>query len=141
MIYFVILAIAGLLQGMMVSFNGQLSTYYSLFTVCFFVHFIAAVLLLIYVKAQGKDDFDFRGAPKYVYIVGIMGLIIVTTSSWCTVAVGATAMLSLSVVGQLISSAIIDHNGWFGLKQKKFQLKQLPSYMLVIAGVLLVVCF
>ncbi len=141
MIYFVFLIIAGLLQGIMVSLNGQLGMHYSLLTVCFFVHFIAAVILLCYVKVYEKQKLSFMGAPKYVYIVGLMGLIIVTSASWCTMSIGATAMTSLSVVGQLISSAVIDHKGSFGTKRKKFRWKQLPCYALVVAGVLLVISF
>lgn len=141
MIYFVFLVVGGLLQGIMVSLNGQLGMHHSLLTVCFFVHFIAAIILLCYVKLYEKQELSFTGAPKYVYIVGLMGLVIVTSASWCTMNIGATAMTSISVVGQLLASAIIDHKGWFGVKCKKFQWKQLPSYILVVAGVFLVVGF
>ncbi|WMI80105.1 DMT family transporter [Anaerotignum sp. MB30-C6] len=139
MIYFVFLVLAGVFQGFMISLNGQLGNYYSLFAICFFVHAIAGVFLYLYIKFKEKKPITFRGVPKYVYAVGFMGVIMVSTSSWCTLHIGATAMLSLSVIGQMTSSAIVDHYGWFNSTKKPFRLKQLPCYLLVLVGVLIVV--
>ena len=139
MIYFVFLVLAGIFQGFMVSLNGQLGNYYSLFGICFFVHMIAAVFLFLYIIMKEKKPISFRGVPKYVYTVGFMGVAMVATSSWCTLHIGATAMLSLSVIGQMLSSAIIDHCGWFNASKRAFRLNQLPCYFLVLIGVLVVV--
>lgn len=53
-VYFLFLILSGIFQGLMVSLNGQLGNYYSLFGICFFVHAIAAVLLVLYVKGKEK---------------------------------------------------------------------------------------
>lgn len=139
MVYFIFLLLAGVFQGFMVSLNGQLGNYYSLFAICFFVHCIAAVILAIYILVHEKKTITFRGVPKYVYLVGFMGVGLVASGSWCTLHIGATAMLSLSVIGQMISSALVDHYGWFNVEKKPLQWKQLPCYLLVLAGVLIVV--
>lgn len=139
MVFFTFLLIAGLLQGFMVSLNGQLGNYYSLYGISFFVHAIAAVLLILYIVLIEKKKITFRGVPKYVYTVGFMGVAIVASSSFCTLKIGATAGMSISVIGQMISSAIVDHYGWFGVEKKAFEMKQIPCYLMVLAGVLLVV--
>lgn len=89
-------------------------------------------------EMQRKEKIRFRGVPAYVYLVGFMGIGMVTSSSWCTLAIGATAMTGLSVIGQMISSAVVDHHGWFGIEKQKFNWKELPAYLLVLAGVWLV---
>jgi len=139
MIYFFFLILAGILQGFMISLNGQLGNYYSLFGISFFVHAIALVFLIAYIKLVEKQKITFQGVPKYVYTVGFMGVIIVASSSWCTLQIGATTVLSISVIGQMFSSAIVDHFGFFGVEKVPFRLKQLPCYLLVLAGVLIVV--
>lgn len=141
MIYYGILLLAGVIQGVMVSLNGQLGNYYSLFGICFFVHGIALILLLAYLLLIRREPVCFRGAPWYVYLVGAMGIAIVASSSWCTMHVGAGTMLALSTAGQLISSGLIDQFGLFGMPVRKFCLRQLPGYALVAAGVALVVLF
>ena len=111
MLYYLLLLAAGALQGVMVSLNGQLGKYYSLFAICFFVHGIALILLLAFLLA----------------------------SSWCTLRVGASVMLAISTAGQIISSQLIDQFGLFGMPVQKFHAKQLPGYVLLAAGVALVV--
>ena len=138
MLYYLLLLLAGALQGVMVSLNGQLGKYYSTFAICFFVHGIALILLLGYLLAK-REKLDFRGAPWYVYIVGAMGIAIVASSSWCTLHVGATAFMALSTAGQLVSSALIDRFGLFGMPVTRIRRRQLPGYALVLLGVILVV--
>ena len=138
MLYYLLLLAAGALQGVMVSLNAQLGKYYSLFAICFFVHGIALILLLAFLLAK-KTDLRFQGAPWYVYLVGVLGIAIVASSSWCTLRVGASVMLAISTAGQIISSQLIDQVGLFGMPVQKFQARQLPGYLLVAAGVALVV--
>ena len=138
MLYYLLLLLAGALQGVMVSLNGQLGNYYSMFAICFFVHGIALILLFGYLLAR-RTRLDFRGAPWYVYLVGAMGIGIVATSSWCTLHVGASAFMALSTAGQLVSSALIDRFGLFGMPVTRIRRRQLPGYALVLLGVILVV--
>ena len=138
LLYLGLLLLAGILQGVMVSLNGQMGNYFSLFGICFFVHAIALVLLLAYLLAK-RQTLRFAGAPWYVYLVGVMGIAIVASSSWCTLHVGASAFMALSTAGQLISSALIDRFGLFGMPVTRIRKRQLPGYALVLLGVLLVV--
>ena len=72
-------------------------------------------------------------------LVGVLGIAIVASSSWCTLRVGASVMLAISTAGQIISSQLIDQFGLFGMPVQKFRAKQLPGYVLLAAGVALVV--
>ena len=74
-----------------------------------------------------------------MYLVGVLGIAIVASSSWCTLRVGASVMLAISTAGQIISSQLIDQFGLFGMPVQKFHAKQLPGYVLLAAGVALVV--
>ena len=98
----------------------------------------AAGVMLAFLLAK-KTDLRFRGAPWYVYLVGVLGIAIVASSSWCTLRVGASVMLAISTAGQIISSQLIDQFGLFGMPVQKFRAKQLPGYVLLAAGVALVV--
>ena len=102
------------------------------------IPWIALILLFGYLLAR-RTRLDFRGAPWYVYFVGIFGIAIVASSSWCTLKVGASVMLAISTAGQILSSQLIDQFGLFGMPVQKFRAKQLPGYVLLAAGVALVV--
>ncbi|MBQ1264191.1 MAG: DMT family transporter [Oscillospiraceae bacterium] len=133
------LLIAGLLQGVMISLNGPLGEFYSPFGVSFFVHGIALVLLLGYLLLIRRQKIRFRGAPWYVYLIGAMGLSIVAATSMTVGRIGATAMLALSTAGDLVGARIIDSFGLFGMNKVKFTWHQLPGYVLIVLGVVLVV--
>ena len=139
LLYLGLLLLAGILQGVMVSLNGQMGNYFSLFGICFFVHAIALVLLLAYLLAK-RQTLRFAGAPWYVYLVGVMGIAIVASSSWCTLHVGASAFMALSTAGQLVSSALIDRFGLFGMPVTRIRKRQLPGYALVLLGVIVLWC-
>ena len=130
---------SGLFNSIMVSFNGQLGNYHSLFAVTFWVHAIAAVIMFIYIPLVQKKKITFKGVPPYVYTVGILGVTIVAASSLCTKVIGATAVLSLSVIGQMVVSAVFDHYGLFGVKKIPFKKEQIPAYVLVLIGIMLVI--
>lgn len=61
LLYLGLLLLAGILQGIMVSLNGQMGNYFSLFGICFFVHAIALVLLFAYLLAK-RQTLQFAGA-------------------------------------------------------------------------------
>lgn len=88
---------------------------------------------------QRKRRSASKGAPWYVYLVGALGIAIVASTSWCTLRVGASVFLAISTAGQIISSQLIDQFGLFGMPVQKFNAKQIPGYVLLAAGVALVV--
>ncbi len=139
--YYIILLIAGILQGAMNSLNAQLGEHFSLFGVTFFVHFIALVILLFYLLAIKKEKLRFSGAPWYIYLVGVMGIGIVASSSWVTMHIGAGTLMAISTLGQLLSSEFIDALGLFGMEKVLPDRRQIPGFLIVAAGVALVIIF
>ena len=137
--YYLILIAAGLLQGVMVSLNAQLNLHCSMFSMTFFVHAIALVLLAGYLLLVKREKISLAGAPPYVYLVGVMGIAVVALSGLITLKIGAGASMALSTVGQLISSELIDIFGLFGMQKSLPTKKQIPGFLLVAAGVLIVV--
>ncbi|MBQ7724181.1 MAG: DMT family transporter [Lachnospiraceae bacterium] len=139
--YYIILLIAGILQGAMNSLNAQLGEHFSLFGVTFFVHSIALVILLFYLLAIKKEKLRFSGVPWYIYLVGVMGIGIVASSSWVTMHIGAGTLMAISTLGQLLSSEFIDALGLFGMEKVLPDRRQIPGFLIVAAGVALVIIF
>ena len=139
--YYIILLIAGILQGAMNSLNAQLGEHFSLFGVTFFVHSIALVILLFYLLAIKKEKLRFSGVPWYIYLVGVMGIGIVASSSWVTMHIGAGTLMAISTLGQLLSSEFIDALGLFGMEKVLPDRRQIPGFLIVTAGVALVIIF
>lgn len=120
----------------MISIDGILADHLSLMEVCFFVHGIGAVLLLLHILVRG-GGIHMGGAPLYVYVVGFIGVAMVASSSFCSNRVGAAMTMAVSVFGQMVSSALVDHFGLFGVPVVRWSWKRLPPYLLILAGLAL----
>lgn len=130
---YLLLLLGGACQGLMVSLDGILASRLTLLEVCFLVHGIGAALLLLYILLRGKR-IRLGGAPLYVYFVGFMGVALVASSSFCSNRVGAALTMAVSVFGQMTASAMVDHYGLFGVPVVRWSWKRLPPYLLILAG-------
>lgn len=138
---FLLLLLAGVTFAVMVSMNGQLASYLNIYEVSLLVHLIGAVLLLGWQLLVRRQPIRMGGAPWYVYLVGFIGVALVSLGSFITHAIGAAAMLALSLVGQLVISAVIDHFGWFGVPVVRFRANRLLAYGVILAGLGLLIYF
>jgi len=134
-----ILLLGGICLGLMTSLNGRLASYLNIFEISFIVHIIGAIILLGYIWWKKDKKLCLTGAPIYVYFVGFFGVTLVATSSICAGNIGATLTMALSVTGQLISSAVIDHFGFFHVPRHSFSWKRIPAYLIIVAGLLLMI--
>lgn len=80
----------------------------------------------------------FLISPQY-YLGGAMGALFVGCSIYMIPRLGATTMMAAFVTGQLISSIIIDHNGWFNLPVYAITPQRIAGVILLFVGVFLVV--
>jgi bacterial/archaeal transporter family-2 protein len=77
--------------------------------------------------------------PAWAWWGGILGAIYVTSTVIVGPRLGAAALLALIVLGQLVTSLIVDHFGWLGFPQHAVTPVRLLGAALLFGGVLLIV--
>lgn len=130
--------IAGACQSAMASLNGMLSDCVGMFGMSLMVHAIGGILLVLYIKLFVHEKLKLTGMPWYLYSAGFFGIFLVASSSYCIGALGVSVMTCLSVTGQLVISAVIDHFGWFGVPRIPFNKKRITCFIMILAGLILV---
>ena len=135
--YSLLVLIAGMLQSAMMAFNGLLSDTIGLFGVSLVVHASGGLLLVFYIMLFVRKRITLRGMPWYLYSAGFFGVLLVSVSSWCVGVLGAAVTTCLSVAGQLVISAVIDHYGMFHVPKVPFSARRIPCFILILAGILL----
>lgn len=130
--------IAGACQSAMASLNGMLSDCVGMFSMSLMVHAIGGILLVLYIKLFVHEKLKLTGMPWYLYSAGFFGIFLVASSSYCIGALGVSVMTCISVTGQLVISAVIDHFGWFGVPRNPFNKKRIPCFIMILAGLILV---
>ncbi|HJB15393.1 MAG TPA: DMT family transporter [Candidatus Blautia excrementipullorum] len=129
--------LAGACQSAMASLNGMLTDHIGMFGMSFCVHAIGGILLILYMKATTHERLKISGMPWYLYSAGFFGIFLVVSSSYCIGVLGVSFMTCISVTGQLVISAVIDHFGWFGVPKIPFNRKRLPCFILILAGLII----
>ena len=130
--------LAGACQSAMASLNGMLTEHVGMFGMSLMVHAIGGILLIFYMKVTTKEKLKITGLPWYLYSAGFFGIFLVASSSYCISILGVSFMTCISVTGQLVISAVTDHFGWFGVSRVPFNLRRIPCFLLILAGLIII---
>ena len=77
-----------------------------------------------------------KQAPKYVYLAGFFGASYVFCNAYLAPLIGTGAVVTLSLVGQIISSLVIDQFGLLGAIKKPIKFIQVIGIIFLFIGVL-----
>lgn len=101
---------------------------------------VVAILPLIFIFPSGSN---FRGLPGlsqwYLYLGGVVGMLIVAAPIFLVPRIGATATLTALVVGQLTLAVIIDHFGLLGVPRNELTITRILGVLILVLGTLLIV--
>jgi transporter family-2 protein len=113
----VLAGLAGSVQvAVMGRFGGRIGTVEALtFATCVQLALSLAILLVARLGTGGLGG-AFR-APAWMWIGGLMGLVVVFTITFAQPLIGATATIGILIAGQLVMGAAIDRYGLFGVDQ------------------------
>lgn len=126
----------GILIAVMVTFNGFLANYVGDYISLIIIHIVGLVALIPILLFKGAKLPRLRGIPIYLFGAGALGVFMVFSSNICFNFLGVSLTLSLILLGQSITSCIIDHYGLFGMEIKRFQKEKLFGFLLVFTGII-----
>ncbi len=151
--YSLLALFGGGLLTLMVHFNSQLSAQTSALNSSWFAHGLGAIMALamylVIVFFAGKlkngtvkdvPTLNEKKMPFLYYLGGLPGAFtVVLASVTVNSVVGLTGTLALGLVGQLVSSMLCDHFGWFHLEKKRFRLREMIPILLISCGAMLLI--
>lgn len=77
-------------------------------------------------------------APWWVWIGGLLGALYVITSIIAVAPLGAALTIASVIVGQVLTSLLIDHYGWLGVEVQRLSATRAAGAALLLGGVLLI---
>ena len=104
------------------------------------VHLGGLVASLFLLLGNGEVRItEWRNLPWYMLGSGALGLVLYLSISYTMPRIGATAAITLIVLGQLVAGMAIDHFGFFGVTVKPVDLSRILAVGLLMAGAYLMI--
>lgn len=107
-------------------------------TLLFAIGLSVCVIYLLNTDGLSAANIHFN-IPWYFYCGGILVAFYILSITWVAPKFGVGNAISFILLGQLFAISLIDHFGWFGVRQSALNLSRLIGIVLMIAGVFLVV--
>ena len=132
----------GVLLPVQVGVNAELARHIHSPVLATLVSFLVGSTCLVFCTVALKTPFptwvNMISLPSWLWTGGLIGALVVLGSILAGPKIGALALVSLLVTGQLFASIIIDHYGWWGFPIRKMDFQRLLGVMLLISGFLLI---
>lgn len=136
----IIAATSGLTMALQGTLNSALGKVVGLWETTFIVHAVGTVLVgaLVFVCHLGACDLGkWVSAPWYTYLGGILSVLIVYMVARSIPAVGVAPATTAIIVGQVLTAAMIDHLGLFGVSRIPFNWYRVAGTFMMAGGAFL----
>jgi len=107
--------------------------------VSFLVGSVALAAFLLLARTPWPAREQWAAIPWWAWFGGLLGAFYVVSTIIAGPRLGAAALLALIVLGQLVTSLLVDHFGWLGFPQHAVTAVRLLGALLLFGGVLLIV--
>lgn len=131
----------GALIAVMIMFNGTLSNAFGNYTSSIIIHTVGLISIIPVLLISNSKFKLHKKIPFYLYSAGAIGVFIVVFNNLCFPTLGVSLTLALGLLGQSLTSIIIDHFGLLGMKVVKFRKKKYIGLLFIIIGILIMTIF
>lgn len=127
----------GMLIAIMITFNGELSSYYGVYLSAVIIHIIGSVFAYTMMRFSKEKLVYKHHLPLWYYLGGVMGVITTYCNNFAFGKISLTSMIALVLLGQTLTSIVIDTYGWFGMKQYPFQKHKWVGLSFALLGIIM----
>jgi bacterial/archaeal transporter family-2 protein len=106
--------------------------------ISFMVGTLALIALLVAMRTPLPARETLAAVPVWAWFGGLLGAFYVATSTILAAELGATTLLGLALLGQLVTAMVVDHFGWLGLPENPITWTRVAGVALLGMGVWLV---
>lgn len=127
--------IIGVVIATMISVNGTLSASYDAFRSAVIIHIVGVIFAtFLYCMKKEKKPLWKQG-PLWIYLGGALGFLTTVFNNFAFEYISMTSIIALGLFGQMITSALIDSFGLFGMEKYPFRKSSLLGFLFALVGV------
>ena len=133
--YHVLSVLSGILITLMIAVNGELGATYGVYSATVMIHVIGLILISLLLVIRRRRFFPLEKLPFQLFLGGAVGVGTVVFNNLSFGRISVSAILALSLLGQTLTSLIIDQFGLFQMPKHPFSMGKLPGIILVVVGI------
>lgn len=130
--------LVGGLIAVMVSVNGQLALYTNVYISGAVAHVVAAIGSLLLAGFSKEQKEEEEKLPFYFYLTGLLGAIIIVFNNVTFKALGVSITVALMLLGQMVSSLLIDSFGLLKMKKVSTGREKIPGLLIILIGIIII---
>jgi transporter family-2 protein len=139
--YTIFSALLGGLTAVMIFLNGELANGIGNYASSSVIHLTGLLLVVVTLRVtKSKTPFQ-RGVSPILLSGGALGFLTVVFANVGFMALGVSLTLALGLFGQIVSALVVDHFGWFGACQVRFDGRKIGSLALIALGITVMAAF
>lgn len=125
--------LSGIVIALMILVNGDLSAAYGSMTSTVFIHItgLAAICLIMLLRRKKTQR---AKVPPWLLCGGVIGVFTTLSNILTFSALGVSLTLALGLLGQSVTSLLIDGFGWFGVERQKFAPRKVAGLCIIVLG-------
>ena len=132
---FILAILAGTIVTIMNVFNGQLSNQVGVYLSTVIIHLVGLFTLIIIMVIK-KQKISFQNhIPLILYTGGMIGVFTVLFNVIYISTIGAALVTALGLLGQMLTSLVLEYKGWLGAKKRTLTFQKVISLVLVMIGI------
>ena len=135
--YYLLSLLVGGLLAFMISANGIVGEVAGTYTSSVIIHFIGLIGVIGVLLFSKKKFKGLRQIPLWMYSAGLIGIITVVFNNLTYTALGVSLTVALGLLGQSLTSIVIDHFGLFGLPVYRFDKKKIFGFIIILCGIMM----
>lgn len=129
-------AFVGSLIALMILLNGTLANAIGNYPASVIIHTVGLIgIIVILIIKKSKIKFH-KSVPKYAYTAGFIGVLPIVFNNIGFDVLGVSLTLALGMLGQSITSIVVDHYGLLGMPRVKFNRKKIIGLLIIISGMI-----
>ena len=133
--YYSIAAMTGVLISVMVFLNGDLTQVYGSYNTAVIIHVVGVVFALALCFIRKEKPLQKINAPFWAYLGGAIGVLTTFFNNWAYSLISMTSIVALGLLGQSVTSNLIDCFGLFGMKKRPIRWTTWVGFAISLFGV------
>ncbi|QIB70491.1 DMT family transporter [Aminipila butyrica] len=135
--YYFLSVLAGAIIAVMIAVNGVLTAHCNIYVATVIIHVMGLIMISLILIRHRENPMPWKNKklPLLLYSGGLVGVATTVFNNMAFGKISMSAILAIVLLGQSVTSIVIDHFGWLDMPHQSFNKKKLIGLSFIVLGI------